>query len=404
MTTIPFPVTVISQVQNYITSTYPTLTTKQKNNLYSALLELWFFIKIKHTSDVALLESSNEGLRDSGTAHHNFTNIHRTKLNSFQIRIGKTVLTPKQLIDILSDLKLIEVNSIYGVGKFSKSYRPHVSLAYETIQNVELSLKNIFKNAKSQKDLHAANPHTYRKLIDDMYLVSVDLENLYWHLDQSIGTAYSKNTDAVLTPVKAYAIKIRALKINLGIHFFSVSSTGRVYSSISNMPTIMLPFLKLNGGPIGEIDAVNSQPLLLSNLIDHPQFKADVEAGIFYDKMAESMGITRQEFKKKSYRWIFFNDDKIGSIWANRLNAVYPGLAGMINEVKRKQPLWEALQAAEAAIWIKIAQKQLFPICTRHDSIIVAPEHLESVKRDLVKEYRKAGMRVNLKVEKLSFS
>src|SRR5690606_32544737 len=143
------------------------------------------------------------------------------------------------------------------------------------------------------------NSHTYRKLIDDLYLVNIDLEKLYWHLDQTIGMPYSNKTDAVLTPAKAYSLKIQALKINLGIHFFSVSSTGRIYSSIANLPTVMLPFLELHNEKVVEIDAVNSQPLLLAGMINHPQFKADVEAGLFYEKMAESMDISRQEFKMK---------------------------------------------------------------------------------------------------------
>lgn len=397
MKPIPIPTTVIIKVQEYVTSNFPTLTVKQKNSLYSTLLEIWFFIKEKHTHDVLMLESSEEALKNSGLAHLNYTNIHKKQLQSFQVRIGKSTITYKQLIDILIETQLIEKNDKYSVGKFSQSYRPHNSIAYETLEMVELNLGKIFKNAKSQTEIYAENSHKYRKLIDDLYLVNIDLEKLYWHLDQTIGLPYSNKTEAVLSPAKSYSLKIQALKINLGIHFFSVSSTGRIYSSIANLPTVMLPFLKLNGESVVELDAVNSQPLLLASMINHPQFKDDVEAGLFYEKMAESMGISRQEFKMKSYRWIFFSNNQIGSVWKKNLESVYPGLADMINSIKAEQPLWFALQSAEANIWIKVAQQQLFPVLTRHDSMVIKAENLETVKKQIIKEYKKIGLNVSLK-------
>lgn len=393
----PIPLTVVNNLNQYISLELPTLTQKQSNKLLTMLIELWFYVKVKHSSEVDNLENNEKGLKESQTAHLNFTNLHSSELSKFRILVGKSILTYVELLSILLDNQLIERNDIYSSGRFSKSYRPHSQLKYELFSDIEINLEKIFRNNKTREDLYKENPHKYRKLIDDLYLVNIDLEKLYFHLDQSIGLPYSNKTDSPLTPAKAYSLKIQALKINMGIHFFSVSSTGRIYSSIANLPTVILPFLELHNEKVVEIDAVNSQPLLLAGMINHPQFKADVENGCFYEKMAESMGINRQEFKLKSYRWIFFNENKIGSVWQERLDAVYPGLTQQINKLKAERPLWFSLQQMEANIWIKVAQKQLVPVITRHDSILIKESMVNTIKKQIIKEYKKRNLKVSLK-------
>ena len=130
----------------------------------------------------------------------------------------------------------------------------------------------------------------------------------------------------------AEGLRISAYKINLGIHNYSISSTGRVYSSFANYPTFGLPFLTLDGKKLLEFDLTNAQPLLLNLFIDHPKFKADCEAGIFYDVMAKEMNISRQAFKLRSFALIFFNFEKIKSHTKlyQALEVVYPGFVGTI--------------------------------------------------------------------------
>ena len=393
---VPVPHEVIIKIENYINSTYPTLTSKQATKLFSMIAELWFFIKTEHVHDLVRLESQEQALKDHPKLHYNFTNIHVQRFFPFKINIRGKLLKYTKLVDILVQLDLVEVNPKYKVKGFTKSYRPHVDIQYNDTQNVDICAKRLLKNYKSKNDLFKDNPFSYRKMINDMYNTKIDLEALWTHLDSSIGQTYSKNTDAVLTYAKAYAMKIQSLKVNMGLHFFTVSDTGRVYNSISNLPTIMLPYVQLNGKAIVELDAANSQPLLLSAIISHEDFKKDVESGIFYDRMAESMAITRSEFKKKAFRWIFFNDEPIGQVWKERLDGVYPGLTDQINEVKKTESLWKVLQTAEADIWITLALKQLFPICTRHDSYLVNEEHVDDIRKQLISLYKKRGMRVKI--------
>lgn len=393
----PLPVTVIQSIENHISNRYPSIKATHKTKLFTILSELWVFIKDKHLGSTLKLESSEQRIKESGKSHLNWVNINTSELIQFNTSINKIRFTYSKLLDILLDLNLIERNDTYNVGNFSKSYRPASDINYSTIRNIEINLSKVFKNVKSKSDLIKENSHQYLKLIEDLYLTKIDLTRFYSDIDQMIGMPYSKKTTAVLTPAKIYSLKLQALKINLGLHFFSVSSTGRVYSSIANLPTIMISYLTLNNESVTEIDATNSQPLLLSSLVNHSKFTRDVESGVFYETMAESMGITRHEFKMKSYRWIFFNDNQIGSVWTKRLDKVYPGLANQINEIKKTDKLWFLLQKAEADIWIKIALKQPDPVLTRHDSILITDNEIESIKKQLKTEYKKRGMKVTLK-------
>jgi hypothetical protein len=167
---------------------------------------------------------------------------------------------------------------------------------------------------------------------------------------------------------------------------------------MANLPSIMIPFISLNNQSVVEIDAANSQPLLLANLVNNPKYQTDCENGLFYEVMGNSMGISRDEFKEKSYKWIFFNDNQIGKVWKDRLEAVYPGLTKQINQIKSEKPLWFELQSLEADIWIKIAQKQLNPVITRHDSLIVESKHATRISKEIEKEYKRRGMKVKLKL------
>lgn len=393
-TTIPIPVSVITKIEDYVTTEYPTITSKQKSRLFSTLIELWFFIKSEHEAyTIKLNEYNPDKLKEF------FVNIPRTDFQKFFVAVAKIRFQYKRLLDILIELNLIDVNDSYSVGAFSKSYRPSITISYETVKLLELNVSKIFKNVHSKAKLIRDNDNQYRKLIDDMYLTKIDLESLYYNIDQMVGMKYSKNTSAVLTPAKIYALKIRALKINLGIHFFTVSETGRVYSSIANLPSLFFPYIRLNGKPVVEIDAVNSQPLLLSMFVESPEYKRDCEAGLFYDNMAKSLEMTRGEFKSKSYRWIFFTDDNVGPVWKERLDKLYPGLADQINKLKSETKLWFLLQQKEAEIWIKIAQKQIKPVLTKHDSIITTKEEVERIVKQIKTEYKKQNIKVKLEVE-----
>jgi hypothetical protein len=406
----PIPVIVIQNITNFLDDNYPSIPLKHKTKLLNTLTQLWLRIYISHESTKSTLEESfcNEHLNNI------YTHIHSNKLIPFSFRLSQTsLLNYNELLSILEACGTININNKYSVNKkFTKSYRPHTEINYSITQNIEICISKLTKNAKNKEELITKNPE-YSKLINDLYLVKVNLVPFFETMEALLGKPYKivKGTELILSPSVLYQYKIKAIKINLGIHFFSVASTGRIYSSLSNLPKSTLPFITLAGRKTIEIDAVNSQPLLLSSLITNIQFKNDCETGIFYNKMAQHLGITRDEFKIQSYATIFFNNKKISGKIAEQLESIYPGIVTEINQFKttskkaasklnQSELLWYKLQSSEAQIWIKTAKQPLTPIITRHDSIICWENEATSLLKTLKSEYKKIGITATFKVSK----
>ena len=404
-TPIPIPIIVIEQVSAYIASTYPTLDEKYRVKLFTILVELWFYISVKHVDEKTRLMDKFQ----NASIDNIYVDISQEDLRPFTIFINGTQLQYTNLLGQLVEAKCININHSYEVGKNSKSYRPDVGIKYDLCSTVDLSLYRFYNSNKTQNDHINENPE-YETLIRNLYLVKVDLGRFFTSIDDLTNKVYKtdRGRDIILIPQLAYALKIRAIKINLGIHFFKVSSTGRIYSSISNLPKLTLPYITLNGEIPVEIDAANAQPLLLASIIDQPQFKEDCESGRFYDIMAESLSMSRTDFKILSFGQIFFNNKKINKKMGTALDSIYPSLTKQINHYKsnsRKESqdwdeskfLWYKLQSLESQVFIKTALSQSRPVLTRHDSILCLPSEAPSIRTALLKEFAKLGIAATLK-------
>lgn len=411
--TVPIPVLVIDSITDQITKDYPTLQGNTKLKLFQVCCEMWLFILDEHETE----KSKKEKEFGDSKIDNIYANISREKFQKFQIKLNGKVFQYTEIKNLLIKSNLIEDNSKYKVGEFSKSYRPNPENKYLTYQLVDLDFKLFLKNENIIENLILENPK-HAKLIKDLYLAKINLSTLLVDLQNGLGKKYTtksnkwntKSWDVILDHKRLMAIMIKAIKINLGIHFFKEADTGRIYSSIANLPKLCLPHLTLNGNAVAEADAANCQPLLLSSLIDNAQFKQDCENGIFYEKMAFFLNIERDDFKVLSYAKIFFNNKKIDDKMAKNLDSVYPGLSEQINKYKansdeeakamdQSQLLWNRLQSIEASIFIKVAKSLPYPVLTRHDSIIVSTEYKEKIKKALTKEFKKYNLNVKFKKE-----
>lgn len=406
------PTQVIESVNNQIQKDYPTITEKQRLKLFTVACEMWWIITDRHQSII----EKNQNQYGDASVYNLHINFHRNELYKFQIRIDKRVLKYNQILDLLVQSNVLEINHIYSSGRFTKSYRPHVDLCYNRAQLVELDLKWINQFFWSKQQLIDANPE-YSKLIQDMYLTKVDLESYFDYLDEMKGQLYktkqvtitnnnktfktNKLMDVYFDDRTIYRLKQKATKINLGSHFFKVADTGRIYSSLANLPKTAVKFLTLNGDPVIERDATNCQPLLLSSIINHDQYKEDCQSGVFYQKGAAVTEKSRDQFKVWSYANIFFNDKKVTSKVAQQLDSIYPGISNQINVYKetelREDQLWFRLQSLEAAIFVAVAKQLPFPVITRHDSLLIHPKWKNQVDELLKNEFKRLGLKVKLK-------
>lgn len=413
--TIPIPVLVIESITNQISKDYPTLQESSKIKLFQVCCEMWLFILEEHVNE----KSKKEKEFGDSKIDNIYAPINNKQLQKFRLKLNGKLFEYTEIRNLLIKSNLINENPIYKVGGFSKSFRPNPENKYSTYQLVDLDFKLFLKNENDIENLILENPkHT--KLINDLYLAKINLSTLLEDLQSKIGQSYTKKSnkwntkswDVLLDDKRLMEIMIKAIKINLGIHFFKEADTGRIYSSIANLPKLCLPHLTLNGNAVAEIDAVNCQPLIISSFLNNEQYKKDCEDGIYYEKMAAHFRINRDEFKLLNLSKILFNNTKIDSKLISKINEVYPGLADEINKYKassteeaetmdRKQLLWNRLQSIEASIFIKVAKSLPYPVLTRHDSIIVSAEYEEKIKQALTKEFKKYDLKVKFKKENI---
>jgi hypothetical protein len=402
------PTTIIETVLDY--TAMMNYTPKQKLALKKILLEFWIFIYDKQITDENFINLK---------CH---TNIHSNYLKHFQIRIGGILLNSDKLLDILESIKLISVNGKYSAGSFSRGYKIETSvLSFGKMTQVELNINKVFKNIRPKTHWLSKYPQ-YAHLIHDIYSASIRLDDYLHYLLNNIGMPLHPKTvkktingkevayvkEQFLTEAKAFQYVHMAMKINIGNIWVAEFTTGRFASSVSNMSFTATEFFQMDRSDLVDIDIKNSQPLLLAKLINCPAYKKDVEAGVFYDNMAKQICIQKKEvytdehrgiFKTNSYRYIFFNNNKLGSNGniAKAMNKLYPGALDQINQLKEHGTLAGKLQRLEADIFVEFIGALNIKKLLRHDQVLITSGYVEMVKTLLTNKYKEIGLNVSFR-------
>lgn len=403
---IPVPVQLVDTIKTTIATSFKReLTAKQKDKILVSFLKVWFRILKKQ------IDIDTDFL---------FVSIRSEEFRDIKFNYNNKLYTYVDIIDLMKANELIYSNDRYKVGGFTKSYKVNPSFITNDCTIIEVDEAKIFKKRHCVSDWIDMYPE-FTHLINSVYSIRIDLESYYKFIDSIIGKKYShtkkrlvgktnegkikyvKLNDKIMTPSKAYAIKIQALMFNLGHIWFSLSDTRRFYNSAINLPNVSHPFWLIDeSSDLVEIDCSNSQPLLLSSFINHEQYRKDTEAGLFYDKIAEHLGIDRNEVKVLSFKNIFFQEKAINKKWSVIINEIWPGLIEQIEEIKAESPLWSRLQSAEADIWIKTCKESVFTVIVRHDSVVINEKYATIMIDELNKAFKQKGIKPTLKVKKLS--
>lgn len=393
MKTLLIPIKLLDAIKFGIESSikYINLDEKSKLKLIKVLVSLWFYIYEKQRND------------ENTSTLKGYTNIHYTKLIKFKIMINRINIQYAELIEFLELLKLIEVNETYSAGNFSKSYRICTEFLELDFIQFELDFDKIFDNIKDKK-YWLKKYSDYKKQINDTYEVKINLTEYIKWINNNIGTELKPVINngiletRFLTKERAYDYINDALKINLGNIWFKVSDEGRFYNSTTNLSYTALPFISLKRRNVKEIDVVNCQPLLLCGLIKNELYKKDVESGIFYQRMANELGKTRNEFKVLSYKYIFFSNKELksGSIY-DALNKLYPDFIQELNSLRKQINISREMQKIESSIFVDKISNYDFKMILRHDAVFVYEEDYEIVKRLVEGEFKKLGLNVSIK-------
>lgn len=400
------PTTIIETVHDYTSMT--KYTHKQKIALEKILLEIWIFIYDKQITDKDFINIKC------------YTNIHIKYLKHFQKRVGGILLNSDKLLDILESLKLISVNGKYSAGSFSRGYKIETSiLSFGNLTQVQLNIDKVFKNIRTKTHWLDLYPQ-YAHLIEDIYSASIRLDDYLHYLLSNIGMQLHPKTvkmtingkeisyvkEQFLTEAKAFQYIHMAMKINIGNIWVAEFSTGRFASSVSNMSFTATKFFQMDRSNLVDIDIKNSQPLLLAKLIDCPNYKKDVEDGVFYENMAKELCKQKKEvytlahrgmFKTNCYRYLLFNNAKLGNFGntAKAMNKLYPGALDQINNLKENGTLAGKLQRLEADIFVDFIGAIEIKKLLRHDQVLITSGYENLVKTLLTSKYEEMGLSVS---------
>jgi len=365
-------------------------TERQKLKLKFKLISLWFFLY-------------EEAVKDDNESLKCYTAISSRKLLSlFRLKINNIDFKYNKLLELLESVNLIEINNRYSTDKnFTKSYRIKTDFINGDYTEIEIDYNTINKNLKNKEEWLKIYPE-YDKQIKDTYDVKIDLGDYIKWLNDNKGIELKPIfkdgflTKRYLNDKMIFNYINAALKINFSNLWFKISDEGRFYNSLTNMSYTALPFMKLKRRKIKEIDVKNCQPLLLSYLIKYDLYKKDVEEGIFYEKLSNEMNVSRNETKILTYKYLFFNKNKIksGKLY-EAMNKLYPDLILKINELKDEYDLSKKLQRLESDIFVNKISKLDFKMMLRHDCVFVYEEDYDIIKDIIKNEFKKLKLVVN---------
>ena len=165
----------------------------------------------------------------------------------------------------------------------------------------------------------------------------------------------------------------------------------RVFSPLTSLPKSIRENVTHKGKPLVEIDAKNSQPLLLVNeLLSNgckvePELIDLVTGGDFYS-LFRITGKTRDEIKPYVFSFLFNKQVNENSRIFKTLQAKFPVFVdGFIKHAKGLDSLAAELQRIESSIWIDGISRSLMDAgiknCTIHDSVVIDLENVAKAYR-----------------------
>lgn len=198
--------------------------------------------------------------------------------------------------------------------------------------------------------------------------------------------------------------------------------TGRIYSTLTNLPKLFRPFLSIDSESFYELDIASSQPLLVSflyrkwcdyNCVDVQKDGADYqeicESGDFYNvfgKYVKKNNVRVDEtFKVDVFSRIFFNEEYYKENTYQKLfKKRFPSIATCIKDIKKNnyKDVARKLQEIEADLIInkistRLIAEGITDFFTIHDSISVLNKDKKRTKQIMMEEFGKVNLRPTIK-------
>jgi hypothetical protein len=170
-------------------------------------------------------------------------------------------------------------------------------------------------------------------------------------------------------------------------------NTGRVYHTLTNLNKKYRKKLTSTHGNLVEIDAKNAQLVFLSQLCPNDiNFRENVFDGVFYEKLADKMGVDiskksdKDRFKEKFFKSTLCNENKVvvaNNKYSNAFKSLYPIMFDFLIYTILDTTKANTLQKLEAEFFITnilkdVVKKEIFAIPI-HDAIITTEKDVQAV-------------------------
>jgi hypothetical protein len=223
------------------------------------------------------------------------------------------------------------------------------------------------------------------KLINDLYLTSIDYEASLYYINNTVQTvdAYNKNRYSIETIKEKH-------------YYYSFDDYGRLHTNFTTLKSFIRKHcVKINNHATIEFDIQNSQPMFLAKLIYEECMYINKEEfnlycylvfnGLLYQYIMDKTGIkTKKECKEAVYK-VFFGSNKSDAIF----DLLFPSIHNFIRDYKTEYSnyriLSHKLQQMESELIFNKIIRNIFTvnpdiaIITVHDSIIVEYKYKDLV-------------------------
>ncbi|WP_375325321.1 hypothetical protein [Flagellimonas sp. GZD32] len=280
--------------------------------------------------------------------------------------------------------KIVESDKSWSTvtGK-SIHYRifPDERIDWESLGKKAIIVKN--RNYYEKKDIKY-----FKELQRFYYSLKLDYQSLF----KVIFDELSKEEDAVRRGNKKIAWLRSLVKLQGGSLYAHRNATNnRLDTNFTSLPKGLMNEIKRSNGLI-EIDAINSQPAILANLIKDKVkdgFVSHAINGVLYDKVAEKQGWDREKSKKEILK-VIYSQEIYNNKSKKALSKMYPETIRHIDSFKSKhgyRQLSISMQKKESEIYIDGVLTKLYDMeimaISKHDSIIFQSDNKEQVEKVL---------------------
>ena len=184
------------------------------------------------------------------------------------------------------------------------------------------------------------------------------------------------------------------------------NTNNRLDTNFTNLPKALMNEIKAKNGLL-EIDAVNSQPAILANLIKdevNDDYVQDAINGQLYERVAEEMKWSRDK-TKHGIMVTFFSPEIHSNNLKSTLIKLYPETMRYIDDFKSQNGYRElaiSMQKKESALYIDGVLDKVYSLgiiaISKHDSIIFHSKDQDVVEKVFIDVMNKNGFELKRKI------